>query len=421
MESFTSKAHVLSRRMRLGTLGLAVSVGSLALAGCESINLPTPTQASQVANQVASQASGPSVVSVAKAEQDIEALATAVAEWQIDASSDLRYLPTKTKESSYNRGWVKGAFFIGLERFARETDNDDYYTYLRQVSMENGFELGDRPWHGDDQILAYIYGRVAEYDNETFYIDKSRETFDGILDPRSTVSLEFDASVPSSSPEHCQRRWCWADAIFMAPPAWAMVSRITGDPEYLNFAMEETKATIEYLFDDSTGLIFRDSRYFDRKTPNGKKVMWSRGNGWVFAGLARFIDVVPADHPDRAYLVETFQTMAKSLIAIQRENGYWPTSLLDPEQFTTPETSGSAFFTYGLAWGLNNGIIQGDEYVTARDKGWQALVDAVGDDGHFGWVQQIGADPQATSADSTQLYGSGGFLLAASEMMKAGN
>jgi unsaturated rhamnogalacturonyl hydrolase len=128
---------------------------------------------------------------------------------------------------------------------------------------------------------------------------------------------------------------------------------------------------------------------------------------------------MPADHPDRAFFVQTFKTMAAKLISIQRADGYWPTSLKDPAIFTNPETSGSAFFTFGLAWGLNQGVLQGDEYVAARDRGWAALVRAVGDDGHFGWVQQIGKDPQATTADSTQLYGTGGFLLAASEMIRA--
>jgi rhamnogalacturonyl hydrolase YesR len=351
--------------------------------------------------------------------EDIIALADTVAAWQIEQNKDLSYLPDRIPQSSYNRGWVKGTFFIGVDRFAAVTDNKELQRYLLQQSLENGFELGERSWHGDDQIMGYVYANLALRKSDAMIVRPTQEVFDGILADPPQGSLEFvEGRLPGAEGD-CQLRWCWADAIFMAPPAWAKVSTVTGDPRYADYAATETKAVIEYLFDRDTGLIFRDSRYINQRTENGKKVFWSRGNGWVFAGLARLIDALPTDHPDRAYFVSTFQTMADTLVNLQRADGYWPTSLMDPDMFKNPETSGSAFFTFGLSWGVNNGLLKGERYVTARDKGWAALVAAVGDDGHFGWVQQIGKDPQATSSDSTQLYGTGGFLLAASEMIRA--
>jgi rhamnogalacturonyl hydrolase YesR len=354
-----------------------------------------------------------------KSAEAITALANDVAAWQIERNKDLSYLPGRIPQSSYNRGWIKGAFFIGVDRFADVTHNAGLQRYILQQSYDNGFELGARTWHGDDQIMGDVYANLAVRENQTAFISPTKEVFDAILANPPEVSLAFVEGKMPGAEGDCQRRWCWADAIFMAPPAWAKVSTVAGDPRYVNYAAAEAKAVIEYLFDHDTGLIFRDSRYFNQRTQNGEKVFWSRGNGWVFAGLARFIEAMPADHPDREFFVRTFRTMAAKLIAIQRHDGYWPTSLMDPAAFSNPETSGSAFFTFGLAWGLNEGVLQGEEYVTARDRGWSALVNAVGVDGHFGWVQQIGKDPEATTADSTQLYGTGGFLLAASEMVRA--
>ena len=109
--------------------------------------------------------------------------------------------------------------------------------------------------------------------------------------------------------------------------------------------------------------------------------------------------------------------MASTLVSIQREDGYWPTSLMDAEYLTNPETSGTAFFGFGLAWGLNNGVLDGNKYTVARDKAWNAMRAAVSDSGKVGWVQQIGKDPQLTDKGTSQLYAVGGTLLFASEML----
>ena len=156
-----------------------------------------------------------------------------------------------------------------------------------------------------------------------------------------------------------------------------------------------------------TNLFFRDSRYFNKQTTNGKRVFWSRGNGWVFAGLARFIEALPADHPQRGYFIYTFQKMAAALIAVQRDDGYWPTSLHDQNLFTNPETSGTGLIGFGMAWGLNNNVLSGQEYEAAIDKAWTAMTQAVDANGKLGWVQQVGKDPKSTTRESSQIYGAG--------------
>jgi len=351
---------------------------------------------------------------------DAASYGKAAAEWQLSTISDLSYLPNRIPQSSYNRGWVKGAFYIGLERFAQKTNNKEYLNLLANESYENGFELGERYWHGDDQIMGTIYAGAIERGADLALLRPTLEKMDKILEDRSTVSLEFVIPKPGEKGAEgtCQTRWCWADAIFMAPPAWAAVSNVTGDNKYRQYAVEETDATIEYLYDPVTHLFFRDSRYFARKTKNGRGVFWSRGNGWVYAGLARFMETLPKDHESRTRYETLFAEMTDALISRQRKDGYWPTSLDDPDLFTNPETSGTAFFGFGLAWGINQGILKGDQYIDARDKAWVAMKDAVQPNGMVGWVQQIGKDPQLTIKDSSQLYGVGGFLLMASEMIE---
>jgi unsaturated rhamnogalacturonyl hydrolase len=194
------------------------------------------------------------------------------------------------------------------------------------------------------------------------------------------------------------------------------VTTVTGDRKYLDLANRLWWKTTDYLYDTSEHLYFRDSRFFDRREPNGKKVFWSRGNGWVFAGLARVLQELPADYPDRARYVTLFRQMAEKIAALQGADGYWRASLLDPDSRPNPETSGTGFFVYGLAWGINQGLLDRARYEPAVTRGWSALVKAVHPDGMLGWVQRIGDQPGATTADTTEVYGVGALLLAGSEV-----
>lgn len=399
----------------------AVSVATIAMTVCG----PQDARANPLAG--AQDAASQSCAAIVSSQQrpalndpetaSAQEIGCAVAAWQLAANQDLSYLDIKVPESSYGRGWVKAAFFIGLDRFAAAMGDRQLLARVRQFSYDNGFELGDRPWHGDDQAVAAIYAAVALRDENPSLMSKSNAIFDEIIAQDYDMSLEFVESEDRGSEGTCQRRWCWADAIFMAPPSWALASQTSGDPRYVDYAASETRAVIEYLQDGETGLLFRDSRYFDARTENGQKVFWSRGNGWVFAGLARFIEAMPADHPERPLMVRTFRTLAERLVTIQREDGYWPTSLLDPTLIADPETSGTAFFGFGMAWGLNHGLLEDEKFIRSRDLAWDAMRAATEESGMVGWVQQIGKDPQQTTAGTSQLYASGGLLLFAAEML----
>ena len=202
----------------------------------------------------------------------------------------------------------------------------------------------------------------------------------------------------------------------MAPPAWISLTKATADERYLAHADAEFWATTDYLYDRSERLYYRDSRFISQRDAKGRKVFWGRGNGWVFAALARILTDLPADHPSRPRYESLFKQMAARIVGLQGRHGCWPVSLLEPQE--TPETSGTGFFVYGLAWGINHGLLPAERYRHSVERGWRALTAAVQPDGKLGWVQRIGAGPDQVTADDTQLYGVGAFLLAASEVSR---
>ena len=197
-------------------------------------------------------------------------------------------------------------------------------------------------------------------------------------------------------------RWSWCDALFMAPPVYAKLYAMTGDKKYVDFLNREYRATYDFLFDKEEHLFYRDSRYFNKKEANGKKVFWGRGNGWVLGGLSEILQALPAKDKHRRFY----------------EDGYWHASLLDPESYPSPETSATGFIVYALAYGINEGLLDKDKFTPVVVKGWQAMLDAVSAEGKLGYVQPIGADPRKVTREMTEVYGVGAFLLAGNQIYK---
>ena len=226
--------------------------------------------------------------------------------------------------------------------------------------------------------------------------------FDRILDSKPNVPLTFDETAL------CQQRWCWCDALFMAPASWMAASRITGDPRYRDFADIEYWAAKEYLFDPAEHLFFRDSRFFDQRGPDGEKIFWGRGNGWVFAGLINILRELPHDYPNRARYEALFIEMADKIVTRQRLDGFWGTSLLSPPELSVADSSSTAFFTYGMASGVSLGLLNRERFVTAALRGWTALAGAVDPDGRLGRVQKPADRPGPVDVNDSGPYGSGG-------------
>ena len=323
---------------------------------------------------------------------------TAAADWQLAHPSE---------HPPYD--WTVAAFYTGMMAFSELSDSPKYYDAMKAMGERNQWRPGLRPGLADDHAVIATYAKIFQREKDKRILEPSLALFDFLVRLPFNESLTWENGVEA-------REWAWCDALFMSPPALAAVSTVTGDRKYLDLANRLWWKTTDFLYDTTEHLYFRDSRFFDRREPNGKKVFWSRGNGWVFAGVARMLKELPADYPDRARYVTLFREMAEKIVAVQGADGYWRSSLLDPQSRPNPETSGTGFFVYGLAWGINHGLLDRARYEPAVTRGWFAMVKAVHPDGMLGWVQRIGDQPGATTANTTEVYGVGALLLAGSEV-----
>ena len=215
--------------------------------------------------------------------------------------------------------------------------------------------------------------------------------------------------------------WWWADALYMVMPVMTKMYKLTGDRKYLDKLYENICYSDSIMLDKETGLYFRDGKYVypKHKTANGKKDFWARGDGWVLAGLAKVLQDMPQDYVRQPFFVEKYQNLARGVKKLQQREGYWTRSMMDPQQAPGPETSGTAFFCYGMLWGVNNGYLSKTEFGPTIEKAWKYLSEtALQKDGKVGYVQPIGerAIPgQKVDANSQANFGVGAFLLAACE------
>lgn len=332
---------------------------------------------------------------------------------QLAGGSAYPRVPTGSRNPIDPKGWEQGAFFIGLTAFANYSREPRFTQVVLERGKANEWALGNRLYHADDHMMGQSYFWAARHGAGDQAIVKMRDSFDKILANPSTADLKFERAAPK-----CIDRWCWCDALFMAPAAWLEMTKVTGDARYAEFAMREFWATTDYLFDPAEDLYFRDSSFFNERDANGKKLFWARGNGWVFGGLARMIPLLKDGDPNKLKLIALYRKMAAKLIAIQKPDGFWAPSLLANPSETLPESSGTSFYVYGLAWGVNAGILDRKATLPAIRKGWMALTRTVHPDGRLGWVQAIGDRPSLVRYEDTHDYAVGAFLLATTEVSK---
>lgn len=271
------------------------------------------------------------------------------------------------------------------------------------------YQYGETDEHvlfGDWQICFQTYADLYQLDPDPKKIARAREV------------MEYQMSTPN------QDYWWWSDGLYMVMPVMTKMYGITGNRQYLDKLHQYFEYANSIMYDSDEKLYYRDARYVypKHKSANGKKDFWSRGDGWVFAGLAKVLQDLPKDDPHRNEYIAKYQGMAQALKKAQTSDGYWTRSLLDAEHAPGPETSGTAFFVYGYLWGINNGLLERDEYLPVVRKGWHYLSKtALQADGKVGYIQPIGerAIPgQVVDQNSTTPFGVGAYLLASAEMVR---
>lgn len=337
----------------------------------------------------------------------IAKVAIRVADWQLDRS-----------DSYFSQDWTYGALYSGFMAVSSELHEPRYADATFRMGQKFHWELGPRlvdpnyvghgqaqgqTYDANNQAVAQAYLDLYELHHDPIMIAPTEARFNQL------IAIKDNPAAPL---------WWWCDALFMGPPSWVRLYRATGNRAYLEYMDRQWWATSNFLYDPVEHLYFRDSNFFPKRESNGQKQFWSRGNGWVMAGLVMVLEDLPKDYPGRARYVQQYREMAARLASIQSPDGLWRPGLLDASAYEEPEMSGSAFYVYSITWGVNHGLLDRKKYMPVIEAGWKGMVSHVYADGRVGSIQPIASGPGNFKPSSSYVYGVGGFLLAASELHK---
>ena len=317
--------------------------------------------------------------------------------------------------------WDNAAYFTGTQAVYELTKKQEYLDYAIRFAEHNNWKGATQPnksrWRyqtygeGMDFVLFADWQICFQVYIDLYNIEHRAERLE-----RTLEVMCHQASMKEKD------FWWWSDALYMGLPIFTKLYKVTGDQKLLDKQYECFAWTDSLLFDTEAQLYYRDAKYIYPKVTtacNNGKSFWARGDGWVLAGLAKVLQDLPKDSKYRPFYVKRFQQLAEGVARCQQEEGYWSRSMLCEDDAPGYETSGTAFFTYGMLWGVNNGLLNAKKYKPVIDKAWDYLTTkALQPDGSIGYVQPIGEKPDPTrkvDARSQAPFGTGAWLLAACE------
>jgi unsaturated rhamnogalacturonyl hydrolase len=326
-----------------------------------------------------------------------------------------------------HRSWKHGTFWAGVTDLSKVSNNPKIHEAIKKFSESGGVRIGvgvlerhdkNDPLHADDACVGQTFlDYYVKTKNSEVLADTKRQV-DAVTEYILSDEAADKAAHFKELGTHEGLTWSWIDALFMAAPLHARFSVVSGDPKYLQSAIVEWKRVSDNLYDKEEHLYYRDKNFLTKKSRNGKKVFWSRGNGWVMAAFAHILPYIPEDHPDRPWFIAQFTEMATKLASIQQPNGTWSPSMIDYDHFPYSEMSATAFNCFAMAWGINNKILDEKLFLPVVEKSWAALLAARTEEGFLGYIQGVGAEPASVKSTNWDTYGNGGFLMAATELSK---
>lgn len=327
---------------------------------------------------------------------DVRSAIRKVADWELERA-----------QPYFRRDWTWSTLYDGFMAATPALNDPKYRDAMESMAEKFHWELRSKVPTADDQSLGQTYLQLYLLRAAPEKIASTQAALNRLLAGEAAPIPKNQAQIP----------WWWCDALFMAPPVWSRMYAATHEQKYLGYMDEHWWQTSKLLYDKRRHLYYRDATWLQRQDAEGKPVFWARGNGWVMGGLARTLEYLPKNEPDRGRYEKQLRQMAAAVTKLQdKSNGLWHSDLLDAEDYPQPETSGSALMTFALAWGVNHGVLSRRRYEPVIAKAWAGLMGQIYADGRLGNIQQTGAAPAHYLPSSSYNYGVGAFLLAGAQV-----
>lgn len=339
-----------------------------------------------------------------------EALVSAMrraTEWQ---HTSLWLVSGASDSPDADRSWYRGVFYAGMIPAYEATGDAYYLEKARLLTARTEAKPGPGALRAPDCLAI----------SQTYLDLHQRKPDPALLEP---TKAQADAIL--ADPTLSEPGGQYVDLVFVGAPTWGRLGRITGDTRYFDYARAMWTKSRARFFDTTDHLFVRDDTWLPQDNGlrilerNGRPVYWARGMGWAIGGLARLLETLPKDDPQRAEFEADFRKMAVALMACQGADGMWRASLFDPESYPMGETSATALIAFGLLWGINHGVLDRGTFLPPAEKALRALLAVQEPNGKLGYVQPGAESPRVAVYRASNIeYATGAFLLAGSEMLR---
>lgn len=334
---------------------------------------------------------------------------------RVIAFQEAAYGPTRISD------WKAGTYYTGVFAAYLATKDTRYRDAAKAWGETAQWAIGSSPFYADDICKGQTMLDLYLEQKDPRYIADLKRSFEPYFTQKTITTKDIHRHGPQRDDLEFNGRnlWWWCDALYMAPPVLARMHTATGEQRYLDLLHRLYWDTVDHLYDETTSLFFRDSGFFPKDPANATekdKIFWSRGNGWVYAGLIRTLDHLPENDPMRGRYLTLYHELTRKLVTLQQPDGLWRSWLNRPDLEQTPESSGTAFFAYGLLAGINRGWLDRQSYLPVALRAWRGLTSKIGTDGRLGFAQLVDAAPNPVRPESYIDYTHGALLLAASEL-----
>jgi len=238
---------------------------------------------------------------------------------------------------------------LAFARVARDTALDtDLVRRFDPLLTAAGAALVPERAHVDDRVFGIVPLEIYVHGGDQRYLAMGK----GLAD------MQWAGATPDGISSEARY---WVDDMWMITALQAQAFRATNDAVYLDRAARTMAAYLDRL-QQPNGLFFHTAR-----SPE----FWGRGNGWFAAGMAELLRASPANHPQRARIMDGYQKMMAGLLRYQTAAGLWRQLIDHPEAWL--ETSSSAMFAYAMITGVKLGWLPADPYGAAARSAWLGL------------------------------------------------
>ena len=254
--------------------------------------------------------------------------------------------------------YIPALSWSGSFRLAALTGEDRWREKPRREMQ--AFLSGVTPAIAEPYQLSSLAGHLAFAD---------AGAVDGNTAAAALARKAADFILPQSADETVRFPRQWTDDMFMATSVLARMGAATKDPKY--------GAAAGRLLTSYAESLQRPDGIFIHALEG--PYAWGRGNGFALLGVTEALTYLPDTWPDRARVLEIYRKHLRALVTYQSDDGSWRQVVDEPTSYR--ELTVTAMTVAAMARGVRLGFLNRSAYQDAIDRGWQAVVARINEDG----------------------------------------